>query len=267
MLGAGRYQAGELLACGGLGEIWLGQDKQTGQEVVLKTMRPDRLEDAAAVVMFLDEAHHGQAVNHPAVVKTFGRIEGEVPAPGVIVQERVRGNSLAQLLSVGGPFETKRALKIMAQVARALRAVHSAGLVHRDVSTVNIIVDSLDQPKLIDFGIAVPIGAPSVTRDLTVPGNPDYLAPELTRGRPATPAADMYSLGIVLYEILTGTKPFTGSSREATATAHVIAPTPLPPAGLPSDLRSFISLLIAKEPERRPQNALAVARMFDIWSS
>jgi len=265
-LADGRYRVEVRLARGGLGEVWRGCEVETGRALVFKTMRLDRVDDTGAVLLFLNEARHGAVVNHPAVAKTIGRIEGEVPPPGVIVQELAEGHSLAQTISDSGPLETKRALRIMAQVARALRAVHKAELVHRDVSTLNIIVDHADQPKLIDFGIAAPIGAPSVTRHLTVPGNPDYLAPELARGRPATPAADLYSLGIVLYEALTGAKPYKGSTREDVATAHVLAPPPKPPPGLPSDLRSFICLLISKDPKRRPQNALAVARMFEAWS-
>jgi len=266
-LADGRYRVELRLARGGLGEVWRGSDALTGRPVVFKTMRFDRADDTGAVLLFLNEARHGATVDHPNVVQTLGRLEGEVPPPGVIIQEWAQGHSLAHTIAVSGPLETKRALRIMAKVARALRAVHTAELVHRDVSTLNIIIDQADQPKLIDFGIAVPIGAPSVTRHLTVPGNPDYLAPELARGRPATPAADLYSLGIVLFETLTGAKPYVGSTREDTATAHVLSPPPLPPAGLPSDLRSFISLLVAKDPMRRPQNALAVARMFEAWST
>jgi serine/threonine-protein kinase len=102
-----------------------------------------------------------------------------------------------------------------------------------------------------------------VTEDVRVPGNPDYLAPELTRGQPVTPAADVYSLGILLLEMLLGKKPFVGDSPELTATAHVIRPAPSAPDGLPSDLRCFVALMVDKEPRHRPDNALAVGRMVE----
>jgi len=267
LVGQGRYRVEEQLGCGGLGETWRGLDTATDQPVVLKTMRPDRLDDAQAVRGFLNEASHGGAVQHAGVARTIGLIEDDVPPPGVIVQELAPGHSLATEIAQSGPIETKRALLIVAKVARALRAVHAAGLVHRDVSAVNIIIDQAENPVLIDFGIATPIGSPSVTTHLTVPGNPDYLAPELTRGQPATPAADIYSLGIILYEALTGQKPYSRASREATATAHVISPSPVAPANLPRDVRSFMALLMNKDPARRPQNALAVARLLEAFAA
>jgi serine/threonine-protein kinase len=265
-LDSGRYQVRRRIARGGLGEVWAGVTDQ-GYEVALKTMRPDRADDTAAVLAFLGEARHGMAVNHPGVVRTFGRIEGDVPPPGVIIQDLVPGRSLESMVHQYGPLATGRAMAMMAQLARALHAIHRADLVHRDVSAVNIMVDDADHPVLIDFGIAAPIGAPSVTRNLTVPGNPEYLAPELTRGRPASPAADIYSLGIVLLEALTGTKPFSRATPEATATAHVMYPSPDPPAHLPRDTRNFMALLVSKDPARRPQSALAVARLLEAWAA
>jgi serine/threonine-protein kinase len=266
LLEHGRYRVELRIALGGLGEVWRGLDLTNNRPVVFKTVRAEQIDDPETIRMFLAEAAHGQAVNHPGVVQTLGRIEDDIPPPGVIVQEFADGRSLAQVIGQTGALEAGRALKIGAKVARALRAVHNAGLVHRDVSAVNLILDRTDSPKLIDFGITVPIGSPSVTQNLTVPGNPEYLAPELTRGRPATEAADIYSLGIVMFEALTGVKPFSRASREGTATAHVTSPSPIPPNNLPSDLRSFLLLLVAKDPTRRPHNALAVARLLEAWA-
>jgi serine/threonine-protein kinase len=123
-----------------------------------------------------------------------------------------------------------------------------------------------DRATLVDLGIAGAIGAPTLTADVRVPGNPDYLAPELAHGRAASPAADVYALGLVLLYAVTGVKPFSGATPEDTAIAHVMSPSPEPPATLPAPLRYFIVRMIDKDPARRPDNALVVARIFEAYS-
>jgi serine/threonine-protein kinase len=265
VLPGGRYLAEEPLAQGGNGEVWVGLDVKTGRRVALKTLRPVRAVDERAVEAFKAEATAALAVHHPAVVRTYQYVPDD-DGPGVIVQQLVRGVSLASEVRRQGPMAPARALRLLAQIARGLRAIHLAGYVHRDVSTVNIVLEPQDRPVLIDFGIATPIGSQVVTLDMLIPGNPDYLAPELARGKPATEVADIYSLGIVLLECLMGTKPFTGMTPELIATAHVLRPAPAAPSTLPADLRAFIALMVDKDPTRRPANALAVARLMETWA-
>jgi serine/threonine-protein kinase len=255
---------------GGRGEIWKGWDQRDRRQVAVKLLSPALVDDDVAKRMFRSEAHNGASVHHPHIVETLDFLSGSGAdggnEPEAIVQGFIEGKSLAAHLEGGATMEAPRILRILAAVARGLRAVHTADLVHRDVSPQNILLEKDDFPVLIDFGISSPIGSPSLNAQGAIPGNPDYLAPELSLGRPVTPSADLYSLGTVLFRAITGATPFRAASPELTATAHVLSPSPELPKDLPADLRIFFRQLTAKDPERRPTNALAVANLFDSWA-
>jgi len=184
---------------------------------------------------------------------------GEADGPGVpyLVMELVAGRSLAKVLATG-PLDPARTMDVVAQAAAALAAAHAAGLVHRDIKPANLLLGPAGTVKITDFGIAHAAGSAPLTAAGTLVGTPAYLAPERAVGSAATPASDLYSLGVVAYECLAGAPPFTGPPLEVMA-AHRNCPLPPLPAAVPAGVAQLVAQLTAKDPAERPASAGAAA--------
>ena len=230
-----RYTLTERIAAGGMGEVWRARDSVLGRVVAVKVMRPHAADEPAFADRFRDEARHTASLSHPNIATVYDY--GEDDGAAYLVMELVDGQPLSELIA-RGPIPPDRVRSIVGQAALALAAAHAQGVVHRDVKPANILITSEGRVKLTDFGIASAGENTGYTRTGEVLGTPHYLAPEQAVGRPATGASDLYALGIVAHEMLTGVKPFDGGSAVATALSQVNdAPPPLPdtvPADLPA---------------------------------
>lgn len=249
---AGRYQLHELLGRGAMGEVWRAADQVLGRPVAVKMLRATEGADADRFRM---EAKTAASLNHPNVVGVydFGTHHDQL----YLVMEFVDGWTLAQERSLRGVLDPQDAAAIAAQMAAGLSAAHRYGVVHRDVKPANAMLTAERTVKITDFGIArFADGAASrLTATGKIIGTADYLAPERGLGRPAQPASDVYSLGCVLYQLLTGRPPFNGATSVAVVQQHVNAA--LPPAvhlrpEIPQPLSDYLLNLLAKDPARRP---------------
>lgn len=250
---ADRYQLEELLGSGAMGEVWRAADRVLGRPVAIKLLKA---EDTADIERFRMEAQTTARLNHPHVVAVydFGSDHGRLH----LVMELVDGWTLAQERSMRGTVEPQEATAIAAQVAAGLSAAHRQGVIHRDIKPANIMLTTDRTVKITDFGIArfTDDGAGTATATGKILGTADYLAPERALGRTAQPASDVYSLGCVLYELLTGRPPFRGATSLAVVQQHVdIAPPPPHrlSAGIPRALSEYALRLLAKDPAQRPR--------------
>ncbi|WP_225825733.1 serine/threonine-protein kinase [Streptomyces naphthomycinicus] len=249
---ADRYQLRDRLGSGAMGEVWRADDRLLGRPVAVKLLRTDEAADAER---FRLEAQTAGRLNHPNVVGMydFGSHHGRL----YLVMELVDGWSLAQERSLRGALAPQEAAALAAQVASGLAAAHRQGVIHRDVKSANVMLSADRTAKIADFGIArfADEAAAGLTATGKIVGTADYLAPERALGRPAQPASDVYSLGCVLYELLTGRPPFRGATPLAVVQQHVDAP-PAPPVrlrtGIPQELSDYVLFLLAKEPAQRP---------------
>ena len=251
---AGRYRLESLIAAGGVGEVWRGRDEVLGRAVAVKLLRAEYTSHPETLARFRAEARHAAALAHRGVAQVYDY--GEEGRP-YLVMELVEGPSLAEVLA-GGPVPAARAVDVVAQAAAALAAAHAAGLVHRDIKPANLLLAPGGVVKVTDFGIAYAAGSAPVTRTGTLVGTPAYLAPERAAGKPATAASDLYSLGIVGYECLTGAAPFTGTAVEV-ALAHQHQPLPALPPSVPTGVAALVTRLTAKDPSQRPASAAEAA--------
>jgi hypothetical protein len=254
---AGRYLMEHRIAAGGMGEVWCAVDLVLDRPVAVKLLRPEYAEHADTLARFRAEARHAAAVTHPAIAQVYDYSEAGPGQPPFLVMELVNGPPLTQPLAAG-PLDPVRVLGIVAQAAEGLAAAHAAGLVHRDIKPGNLLLGPGDTVKITDFGIAHAAGSAPLTRTGTLIGTPAYLAPERVAGAPAGPASDLYSLGIVAYECLAGTLPFTGTSIEI-ALAHQRQPLPPLPAAVPRPVAALVASMTAKDPAHRPASAQQVA--------
>jgi serine/threonine protein kinase len=249
-----RYRLECCIAVGAMGEVWRGQDLLLRRPVAVKLMRVDCAQDPEASARFGAEARYAARLCHPGIAKVYDYCADGRP---FLVMELVRGHSLAVRLNAGR-LEAWRVLDVVAQVARALQASHDAGVLHRDIKPANLLLDGNGTVKITDFGIAETPETSALTSTGIVVGTPAYLAPERIAGQPASAASDLYSLGIVMYECLTGTRPFTGSMLDV-AMAHQLRDLPpLPPSTDPAVV-SLLADLTAKDPFARPVSAASVA--------
>ena len=254
---ADRYRLDARIAAGGVGEVWQGTDLALGRPVAVKLLRPEFACDDDGLARFRAEAHHAGSLSHPNIAQVYDFCESGPTGPGYLVMEFVAGPSLARVLD-DGPLDPARTMDIVAQAARGLAAAHRAGLVHRDIKPGNLLVGTGGVVKITDFGIAQAAGAAPVTRTGALLGTPGYLAPERGAGLPATPAADLYSLGIVAHQCLTGQMPFRGAPL-AVLIAHMDQPLPPLPPSVPPGVAALIAELASKEPRDRPVSAGDVA--------
>lgn len=254
---SGRYTLTEPIASGGMGEVWQARDSVLGRTVAVKVLRPNVDDEPQFAERFRDEARHAAGLSQPNIATVYDY--GEDQGTAYLVMELVPGTPLSQLIATRGALGPTVTRSVIGQAALALAAAHEAGVIHRDVKPGNIIVTPDGVAKLTDFGIARAMDSTSLTRPGEVIGTPHYLSPEQAIGQPATGASDLYALGCVAHEMLTGRRPFDAGTPVATALAQIHdAPPPLP-IDVPADLRQVVEQCLDKDPARRPRSAAAVA--------
>lgn len=245
-----RYALEAALGEGGMAEVWRAHDQRLGRDVAIKLLSPRLADDPEFLVRFFAEAQVLARLAHPNIVSVsdFGQTHDRP----YLVMEYVSGGAVSEL--VGRAVAVEHAVDITAQAARGAGAAHDSGLVHRDIKPGNVLVTDDGTVKLADFGIASSSDAERLTGTGAAVGSPHYVSPEHALGTGTGPASDVYSLGVVLYELLTGQRPFEGDNPTAVAIAHVEQP-PAPPSSLRPDLDPRLDALVmrclAKEPAER----------------
>lgn len=256
-----RYELGEILGFGGMSEVHLARDTRLHRDVAIKVLRADLARDPSFYLRFRREAQNAAALNHPAIVAVYDTGEAETPTGPLpyIVMEYVDGVTLRDIVHSDGPMEARRAIEVIADACQALNFSHQHGIIHRDVKPANIMISKTGAVKVMDFGIARALAdANSVTQTAAVIGTAQYLSPEQARGEKVDARSDVYSLGCVLYEILTGEPPFIGDSPVAVAYQHV-REDPVPPSqrnpAISPELDAVVLKSLAKNPDNRYQTA------------
>jgi len=249
----GRYQLRDRIAVGGAGEVWRAVDVMLDRPVAVKLLRSEFAQHPDTLARFRSEARHAASVTHPGIAQVFDYHDDGPDHPAFLVMELVDGPSLADVLT-RGPLNPADAMDVIAQAAAGLDAAHRSGLVHRDIKPANLLLTPDGQVKITDFGIAHAAGSAPVTRHGMLIGTPAYLAPERIAGQPATPASDLYSLGILAHECLTGTRPYAGTPTEI-ALAHGQRSLPPLPDHVPPAVGAFVADLTARDPQYRPNSA------------
>jgi eukaryotic-like serine/threonine-protein kinase len=254
----GRYQLSSRVAIGGMGEVWQATDLVIGRTVAIKILKDEYLGDPGFLERFRAEARHAALVNHEGIANVFDY--GEEDGSAFLVMELVPGEALSAIIERERTLTTDRALDIVAQTALALQAAHAAGLVHRDIKPGNLLITPDGRVKITDFGIARIADQVPLTATGQVMGTVQYLSPEQASGHSASPSTDVYSLGIVAYEMLAGRRPFTGESQVAIAMAQINETPPELPSTVPEPVRNLVYSSIAKKPSDRPASAQHFAR-------
>jgi serine/threonine-protein kinase len=263
-----RYEIGKVIGRGGMAEVHEGRDLRLGRRVAVKILRPDLARDPAFQARFRREAQSAAALNHPNIVAVYDTGEDVLEAEGerpvivpYIVMEYVDGMTLRQLLGSGRKLLPERALEIIAGVLSALDYAHRHGIVHRDIKPANVMLTRNGDVKVMDFGIARAVNEAntSMTATSAVMGTAQYLSPEQARGEVVDARSDLYSAGVLLYELLTGKPPFTGESAVAIAYQHVsempVTPSVLDPE-ISDEVDAVVLRALAKKVDDRYQSAL-----------
>lgn len=248
---SGRYRLQRLIATGGMGQVWEAVDNMLGRRVAIKVLKAEFSSDPEFIERFRAEARNTAMLNHPGIASVHDYGETEMDGEGrtaYLVMELVNGEPLSAVLKRTGKLSLRHALDMLEQTGRALQVAHSAGLVHRDVKPGNIMITPTGQVKITDFGIAKAVDAAPVTQTGMVMGTAQYIAPEQALGQDATAASDVYSLGVVGYEVLSGRRPFGGDGALTVAMKHIKEPPPPLPAELPPNVRELIEVTLTKNP-------------------
>ena len=255
-LGGGRYELREPIATGGMATVYKAWDTRVERIVAVKILRSLAKQDRRAIERFRREAHAAARLSHPNAVTIYDFLEEN--SEHYLIMEFVEGVNLKQYLAQKGPLDPVEAVSITSQMCSVLQVAHAQGFIHRDIKPQNIMIAKDGQAKLTDFGIVRVMEAAGLTNTGIVLGTADYLAPEQARGDPLSPASDLYSLGVVLYEMLAGRPPFVGSSAVQVAMQHANN-VPPPPSKynprIPKPLELVIKRVLQKEPERRYPDA------------
>ena len=258
---AGRYRLLERIGAGGMGVVWRGYDERLGRDVAVKRLRavptPDDAEADVAAHRAMREARITARLHHPHAVGVYDVVEHE--GQPCLVMEYFPSSSLADVAAAGRRLSVDEVARIGGEVASALAAAHRAGIVHRDVKPGNVLVADDGVAKISDFGISHALGDVSLTSTGLVTGTPAYLAPEVARGEPATPASDVFSLGSTLYTALEGRPPF-GRHDNPMAVLHRVASGQVDPPSRSGRLTRLLVGMLAARPEDRP-SMLEVARL------
>jgi serine/threonine-protein kinase len=251
----GRYRIERKLGAGGMADVYLAEDQELGRRVAIKILNGRHANDAQFIERFRREAKNAAALNHPNIVSIYDR--GEAEDTYYIAMEYLDGRTLKELIVGRGAAPVNVAIEYARQILSALRFAHRHGIVHRDIKPHNVLVDGEGRVKVTDFGIAR-AGTSQMTEAGSIVGTAQYLSPEQARGGEVDPRSDLYSLGIVLYELLTGKTPFDGETPVEIAMKH-LSNTPKPPSKLrpeiPPELDMVVLRALAKNPDDRYQNA------------
>src|SRR5918994_6258008 len=256
-----RYLLSGLLGAGGMAEVFLAHDRMLGRVLALKVLKEHYAEDERFVWRFRREAQSAAALNHPNVVQVYDQGRAE-DGRYYIAMEHMTGGSLEDLILRRGPLGASEAARLASQVAEALHAAHASGIVHRDIKPQNVLIGEAGDAKVADFGIALAASRSSISGTNLLFGTPSYMSPEQAMGERVGPESDLYSLGVVLYEMLTGTVPFEAEGALATAMKHV-TDQPIPPRErdprVPDALDALVMGLLVKDPEDRYGSAFELA--------
>ena len=253
----GRYEIEELIGTGGMADVYRARDNLLGRTVAVKVLHAQYARDPVFIQRFRQEAQSAGNLNQPNVVNVYDwGIEGDTY---YLVMEYVEGHDLKDVILSGGPLLPERAVEITLNICAALEAAHAQGIIHRDIKPQNIFITSDNQVKVMDFGIARSAGGTAMTQTGTIMGTAQYISPEQAQGQTADQRSDLYSLGVVLYEMLTGKPPFDGDTPVSIAYKHV-REDPLPPSMVNPDvspeLEAVVMKALSKNPENRYQNVV-----------
>ena len=248
-----RYSLTDFLGGGGMARVYLARDEELRRDVALKVLRPEYAEDEVFVKLFKRESRSAATLIHPNVVQLY---DARRSADGrhYIVMEYVSGGTLKERFASEGPLETDEATRLASQVAQALRAAHERGIVHRDVKSRNILLSESGDAKVTDFGIALAADATTISQPGPLLGTARYMAPELATGAVASPRSDLYSLGVVIYEMLTGELPFETDDLAALHARQATEPPPHPRdvnPNVPKAMDALVARLLTKDPDDR----------------
>src|SRR3954469_4661820 len=251
----GRYRIERKLGAGGMADVYLAEDQELGRRVAIKILNSRHGNDDQFIERFRREAKNAAALNHPNIVSIYDR--GEAEDTYYIAMEFLDGRTLKELIIGRGAAAINGAIEYARQILSGLRFAHRHGIVHRDIKPHNVLVDGDGRVKVTDFGIAR-AGTSQMTEAGSIVGTAQYLSPEQARGSGVDQRSDLYSLGIVLYELLTGTVPFSGDTPVEIAMKH-LSQTPEPPSvrrpDLPRELDLVVMRALAKDPDDRYQSA------------
>ncbi|MEV1289768.1 protein kinase [Micromonospora sp. NPDC049679] len=253
----GRYRLDERIASGGMGDVWRGTDDVLGRTVAVKVLLPALLDEPGFAERFRGEARTMATINHPGVVDVYDY--GSDQQIAFLIMEYVEGDALSRTLSRVGRLTPARTMALVAQAADALQAAHDKGIVHRDVKPGNLLVRPNGTLVLTDFGIARSELVGQLTAAGSVLGTASYISPEQATGSTASPASDVYALGVVAYQCLSGRRPFEGDNPLDIAMKHVREPVPPLPADTPPAVRSIVERALAKDPGARWPSAATLA--------
>src|ERR671924_341892 len=251
----GRYRILRKLGTGGMANVYLAEDEVLGRRVAIKILNDRHAGDDQFVERFRREAKNAASLSHPNIVSIYDR--GEAEGTYYIAMEYLDGRSLKELIVARGPAPVNVAIDYARQILAAIRFAHRHGIVHRDIKPHNVLVDGEGRLKVTDFGIAR-AGASQMTEAGSIIGTAQYLSPEQAKGAPVDQTSDLYSLGVLLYELVTGTVPFTGSTPLEIAMKH-LSEIPAPPShhqpDIPRELDKVVLRALAKDPDDRYQTA------------
>lgn len=262
----GRYRVGRRLGEGGMAIVYAGHDLSLGRDVAIKTLRPQFAADRSFRARFAREGRAAASLSHPNIIDVFD--VGEEDDTPYLVMELIRGQPLKAIIAAEAPFHPDDVAELLEQVGGALDYAHAKGYVHRDVKPGNILVDEHGRARIVDFGIAKGLADSDLTETGGGFGTVGYLSPEQAEGLMATPASDIYSLGVVAFEMLTGQLPFRADTPVAVAMRHVNDPAPPPSrvvSGIPTRVDDVVLRALDKVPTRRWASAGAFAQAMRSW--